>query len=86
MHEIALQNKDGNYWTTSASIAQGGVQSAAEEALKTGVMPDDPAADFGPRPQATRDVERTTSPRRRCLLGGRTDAARRGIPIPPHVR
>ena len=33
-----------------------------------------------PHPQATRDVERTTSPRRRCLLGGRTDAARRGVP------
>ncbi|KAH8071735.1 hypothetical protein JL721_4238 [Aureococcus anophagefferens] len=46
LSEIELKNLDGTYQSSTESIARGGVQAAAEEALALGVMPSDPAADF----------------------------------------
>ena len=46
LSEIELKNDYGTFQSSSESIAQGGVQAAAEEAIALGVLPTDPSASF----------------------------------------
>ena len=44
--EISLQNRNGTFQNSIEAAARDGVAAAAAEALKEGVMPSDPTADF----------------------------------------